>query len=127
LSYGLVTKHSPLNEKMWYDAWIFVSSDPVKRFGFIFFGSLVMYLFSLSKGFTGSVPALQRLMPGKKQVFYDRVDFGIVVVTGAVVGTLFFRPQDPLQALAAGLGWSSAINVLVTQHKPLKGESGEGA
>ncbi len=102
---------------MLHEIWSFANSDPVKRFGITFFGSVVMYLFSLSKGFTGSVPALQKLMPGRTQVFYDRVDFVIVVVTGAIVGTVFFHPQDPLQALAAGLGWSSAINVLVTQHK----------
>ena len=79
------------------------------------FGASAMYVFSLFKGFNGSVPALKRLLPNHADVFYDRLDFLILVFTGSIIGTIFFHPQDTLQALSAGFGWSGAINVLVSQ------------
>ncbi|MDD2468796.1 MAG: hypothetical protein PHI97_32885 [Desulfobulbus sp.] len=76
-------------------------------------GSFSMYLFSFSKGFEGAVPVLKRLFPQRKKVFYDRIDFLLVVFIGSAVGSIFFHPQDSLQALAAGFGWVGAINVLL--------------
>jgi hypothetical protein len=82
------------------------------------FGASAMYVFSLFKGFNGSVPALKKLLPNRAEVFYDRLDFLILVFTGSIIGTIFFHPQDTLQALSAGFGWSGAINVLVSQRGP---------
>jgi len=79
------------------------------------FGAMAMYLFSLAKGFEGSKPALKRLFPGKSEVLYDRLDFIAIILTGSIVGTIFFRPLSPLQALAAGFGWTGAVNVLTSQ------------
>jgi hypothetical protein len=90
-------------------------SDSVLRYVTTLFGASAMYVFSLFKGFTGSVPALQRLLPNRSAVFYDRLDFLILVFTGSIVGTIFFHPQDTLQALSAGFGWVGAINVLMNQ------------
>jgi hypothetical protein len=80
------------------------------------FGAMAMYLFSLAKGFGGSKPALKRLFPGKPEVLYDRLDFVAIVLAGSVIGTIFFRPLDPLQALAAGFGWTGAVNVLTSKN-----------
>jgi hypothetical protein len=80
------------------------------------FGAMAMYLFSLAKGFRGSKPALRRLLPGKSEVSYDRIDFVIIIVTGSIIGTICFRPNDPLQALSAGFGWTGAVNIL-TSHR----------
>ena len=83
------------------------------------FGASAMYVFTLFKGFHGSVPALKRLLPSHADVFYDRLDFVILVFTGSVIGTIFFHPQDTLQALSAGFGWTGAVNVLVSQRPPV--------
>lgn len=75
-------------------------------------GALALYLFSLTKGFQGSVPVLKKLLPGHEDVFYNRIDFVIVIVLGSIIGTLFFVPSNPPQALAAGFGWVSGVNIL---------------
>lgn len=77
-------------------------------------GAVVMYLFSFAKGFTGSVDVLQRLFPHRQLVFYHRVDFVLSVFLGAAVGAILFAPTTPAQALTAGLGWVSAVNVLLS-------------
>src|SRR6185312_15599046 len=78
------------------------------------FGSVAMYVFSLNKGFEGSVAFLRRFFPGHSVVFYDRLDFFIVVLAGSIIGTIFFSPSNALQALAAGFGWVGAINILLS-------------
>ena len=70
------------------------------------FGSAAMYIFSLNKGFEGSTKFLKKFFPGKSQVFYDRLDFFIVVLAGSMIGTIFFNPDSTLEALAAGFGWA---------------------
>ena len=79
------------------------------------FGATAMYVFSLNRGFEGAVAFLRRVVPGKKAVFYHRVDTVIVVVSGSIIGTIFFSPGSPLEALAAGFGWVSVINILMNQ------------
>jgi hypothetical protein len=85
---------------------------PIRNFFFTLCGSTSLYMFSLSKGFQGSGPVLKRLFPGRRPVFYDRMDFIIVIVFGSIIGTVFFVPATPPQALAAGFGWITAVNVL---------------
>lgn len=85
---------------------------PIRNFFFTLCGSTSLYMFSLSKGFQGSTPVLKRLFPGNRVVFYDRLDFIIVIVLGSIIGTVFFVPTTPAQALAAGFGWITAVNVL---------------
>ncbi|EJG1632298.1 hypothetical protein BT049_RS03370 [Vibrio parahaemolyticus] len=87
------------------------------RYMITLLGSFSMYLFSSAKGFEGSIPMLKRLFPRRKKVFYDRVDFLLVVFIGSAVGTIFFHPQDSLQALAAGFGWVGAMNIML---KPIE-------
>ena len=79
------------------------------------FGSFAMYVFSLHQGFEGSVKFLKRMFPRRKKVFYDRVDFFIVIFAGSFIGYVFFEPQTTPQALAAGLGWVSSVNVMLNR------------
>ena len=91
------------------------------------FGATAMYVFTLHKGFDGSVPFLRRMFPGRRKVFYDRVDFLIMIFAGSVIGTIFFSPSNTLQALAAGFGWVGAINVLISQrHATADADEEEG-
>ena len=79
-----------------------------------------MYIFSFQKGFDGSISMLRRLFPRKKKVFYDRLDFFLVVISGSFIGIIFFGPIDHKQAFTAGLGWVGAITLA------LKNSSQEG-
>jgi hypothetical protein len=76
------------------------------------------YMFALTKGFNRSalVRFLRRMCPGKKQVFYDRLDFVITVLFGSFVGTVIFSPHTAIAALSAGFGWVSALKVLTSSH-----------
>ncbi|WP_415894372.1 hypothetical protein ACMXYN_08420 [Neptuniibacter sp. PT8_73] len=94
------------NQPFWV-TWILI-------YGTTLLGSLVMYLFSFSKGFNGAVDVLQRLFPERQKVFYDRMDFVLTVFLGAAVGAVLFSPSNPVQAVTAGLGWVSAVNILMT-------------
>lgn len=104
-----------------YDLALWISqSEGVEnflRYMVTLLGSFSMYLFSSAKGFEGSVPMLKKLFPNKRKVFYDRIDFLLVVLIGSAVGTIFFHPNDSLQALAAGFGWVGAMNVML---KPIE-------
>lgn len=91
------------------------SFEVLIRYLITLLGSFAMYLFSFSKGFEGSVIMLKRLFPQRKKVFYDRLDFFLVVFIGSAIGTIFFNPKDSLQALAAGFGWVGAVNILLNQ------------
>lgn len=101
-----------------------VLNDSVIQYVTTLFGAGAMYIFSLFKGFTGAVPALKRLLPSHSEVFYDRLDFVILVITGSIIGTIFFHPRDTLQALSAGFGWTGAINVLLNQKPPVPAAGG---
>lgn len=89
------------------------------------FGSMVMYIFALIKEFKGAEVFLKRFFPGHSQVFYDRLDFFVVVISGAIIGNIFFRPTDYLQALSAGFGWVAAVNILLESKKAIGGSEAE--
>lgn len=89
------------------------------------FGAVAMYVFALNKGFEGAVPFLRRMLPGKRKVYYDRLDFFVTTIAGSVVGTICFAPQSSLQALAAGFGWVGAMNVLMTPKSEATGQAND--
>src|SRR5262245_51555389 len=82
------------------------------RFSITLLGAVTMYLFSLQKGFHGSSEVLEKLFPARQQSFYYRVDFLLSTVLGAILGTIIYQPSTSIQALAAGLGWVGAVNIL---------------
>ena len=104
--------------------WIFLTSAEfafARNFFYTLCGATALYLFSLAKGFKGSTPVLRRLLPSRSDVFYDRLDFFVVIVFGSIIGSVFFVPSNPPQALAAGFGWIAAVNVLSSPGQPHRG------
>jgi len=77
------------------------------------FGTLVMHVFQMNKGFNGTVEFLKSVFPGKSNVFYTRLDLLLVAVTGSLLGMIIFSPQSAISALAAGCGWVGGLNTLV--------------
>jgi len=84
-------------------------------------GSAGMYIFSSFKGFDNSQNFLKRMIPGRSDTFYYRSDFILMTVVGALIGLITFSPQGVYQALAAGFGWTGAMNVLLKADPPRKG------
>ncbi len=80
-------------------------------------GSVAMYMFSLHQGFEGAVSFLKRMFPNRAQVFYDRVDFIVVTLFGSFIGYIIFEPSNTAKALTAGLGWISAISIIMNKIK----------
>lgn len=67
--------------------------------------------------FTGAISpapnfigAFRKILPNKSSCFYERLNLVAMVVFGATIGYLLFKPHDAYSALAAGFGWSAAIN-----------------
>lgn len=78
-------------------------------------GATSTYVFSLNKGFEGATRFLRRMFPGRSKVFYDRLDFFLVIFVGSGLGFILFGPTTNTQALMAGLGWVSTVNVLLSR------------
>jgi len=104
----------------------YLSSKEGEKFTFYFitlFGSFIMYIFSFQKGFEGSISVLKRLFPKRRKVFYDRMDFFLVVISGSFVGMILFQPVSDVQAFTAGLGWVGAINMVLRSQTDEAGDS----
>ncbi|MDX6496970.1 MAG: hypothetical protein QOG23_230 [Blastocatellia bacterium] len=95
-----------------------ISSDKAAYYVITLFGAFCMYVFSLTRGFQGAISFLKKFFPGHSEVFYDRLDFFVVILAGSIIGTIFFSPNSALQALAAGFGWVGAVNVLLSPKGP---------
>jgi len=78
-------------------------------------GATAAYVFSLNKGFAGAVAFLQRMFPDRGGGFYARLDFFLVIFVGSGLGFILFGPTNNPQALMAGLGWVSTVNVLLSK------------
>lgn len=78
-------------------------------------GATATYIFSLNKGFEGATQFLKKMFPGKRSVFYDRLDFFLVIFVGSGLGFILFSPNTNTQALMAGLGWVSTVNILLSK------------
>lgn len=77
------------------------------------FGAFAMHVFQQYKGFTGSISFLKAVLPGRSDVFYVRLDLVVAVLSGSVIGYVIFAPTAALPALAAGFGWTSAMQTLI--------------
>ena len=84
------------------------------------FGTLVMHVFQMNKGFNGSAEFLRGVFPDRSPVFYTRVDLVVVSFVGSLVGMIVFSPQSAISALAAGCGWVGALNTLIATTPPVR-------
>jgi hypothetical protein len=80
------------------------------------FGAAAMQVFSLNKGFEGTVPFLKQITKKKRSAaFYARTDFFLTVFLGSFLGYVFFAPDNAQKALAAGLGWVASVNLFLSR------------
>lgn len=83
------------------------------------FGAAAMQVFSLNKGFEGTVPFLKRITSKRRSAaFYARMDFFLTVFLGSFLGFIFFAPDNAQKALASGLGWVASVNVFLNRIEP---------
>jgi hypothetical protein len=70
-------------------------------------------VFPFQREFEGSREFLEHMFPGHRPVFYDRWDFFLSCVLGAVLGMLIVQPTSVHTALATGLGWPFIVRFLL--------------
>lgn len=99
-------------ERLWGEIW--ECRAGVGLFFVTLFGSVLIYVLSNLKGFNNSEVFLRRFFPGKNDTFYIRLDFLIMCFAGAVIGTIVYAPGTVYQSLAAGVGWTGAMNILLS-------------
>ena len=85
----------------------------IYHFSCVLFGAAGMYIFSDHKGFENSKAFLKAQFPRRKKVFYSRSDFLMTTLVGTLIGLITFSPSNAYEALAAGFGWTGAMNVLM--------------
>jgi hypothetical protein len=94
-------------------------ATPVLRFvilyGISLLGAALMSIFSMNKGFPGSISFLRAVFPQKSKRFYLLLDFILVTIFGSFVGTILFNPNTAFQAFCAGIGWIGALNVVASR------------
>lgn len=92
-----------------------VQSPRVGLYLMTLFGAFAMHVFQQYKGFSGSTGFLKAALPHRSAVFYVRLDLCVVVLFGSVIGFVVFSPTAALPALAAGFGWTGAMQSLLAK------------
>jgi hypothetical protein len=92
-----------------------VQSPSVGLYLMTLFGAFAMHVFQQYKGFNGSIGFLKAALPNRSDVFYVRLDLCLVVLFGSVIGYVVFSPTAALPALAAGFGWTGAMQSLLAK------------
>ena len=75
-------------------------------------GCITAYVFSEQKGIKSSQKFLAKFFPQRSPTFYFRVDFVVSALIGTAIGIILYSPTTGYQALAAGVGWTAAFNIV---------------
>ena len=82
------------------------------------FGAICGHILSLySDDFEGCQPFLRKMFPDKKDTFYDRLDFILLPIIGAVLSMVLLEPSNLKSAIFAGLSWSGSLMALLNNKK----------
>jgi glucan phosphoethanolaminetransferase (alkaline phosphatase superfamily) len=83
---------------------------------FIWIGAICTHILSFySTNFKGTIPFLMRLIPGKSEAFYFRIDLVILPLIGALLALILINPVSIKASLFAGITWSGSITALLNQ------------
>jgi hypothetical protein len=80
-------------------------------------GCITAFIYSEQKGLKGSLNFWKKCFPGRTDAFYFRADFIMSALVGTGIGLILYSPQNPHQALAAGIGWTAAFNLVKAERK----------
>lgn len=83
-------------------------------------------VFPFQREFQGSREFLEHMYPGRTPLFYERADFLVTCIMGAILGTLIVQPATVHTALATGLGWPFIVRVLIEGMKTTGRPPGNG-
>jgi hypothetical protein len=90
----------------------------INIFFITWFGSIIGHILSLYKPeFKRTLPFFEKVIPGKSEAFYFRLDFAFLPLIGAVLGLYLIDPQDAGKAIFTGLTWSGTL-IAMLQKEP---------
>jgi hypothetical protein len=81
----------------------------------VVFASLVGWLLSMVKGFSGSKDWLEKYMSAPPKLLIFTGDLIIFVIVGGYVGTGVYNPSTIVAAFAAGISWPVGLGALTTK------------
>ncbi len=80
-------------------------------------GAICGHLLSLySNDFSGTKPFLEKILPGKSEAFYYRLDFLLLPIIGAILAMCLLDPTSAKSSVFAGLSWSGTITALLKKN-----------
>src|SRR5262249_47738890 len=79
-------------------------------------GCITAYVYSEQKGIKSSATFLKRFFPNRRDEFYFRIDFFLSALVGTGIGLVLYSPTTAYQALAAGIGWTAAFNIVKSEN-----------
>lgn len=81
-------------------------------------GALCGHMLSLyDTAFKGTRSFVSRVIPGKKDVFYERLDMILLPIIGCILAFLLLDPSNIKSATFAGLTWSGALIALLKHER----------
>jgi len=101
-------------------------SEETTLFILVVAGAVGMEMFCLAKGFHGAKAWLNEATNWSPQVIHI-VNGVIVVAFGSLVGVEVVEPATRIQALSAGLGWVSLLNVGAQRRQPQRASATQTA
>lgn len=79
-------------------------------------GALFGHILSLyDTSFHGCRSFVSRIIPNKKDVFYERIDLILLPIVGCLLAYLLLDPSNIKSATFAGLTWSGTLIALLKQ------------
>jgi hypothetical protein len=81
-------------------------------------GCITAHVYSEYKGFKSAQKFLKQFFPKRRDSFYIRLEFILSALVGTCIGIILYSPATPYQALAAGIGWTAAFNLLKADRVP---------
>lgn len=80
-------------------------------------GAIFAQMLSIcSPNFKGIIPFIKKLIPGKTNPFYFRLNFIFVPFIGAILAFILMEPDSTKDALLSGLSWTGTITAILQQN-----------
>lgn len=83
---------------------------------FIWIGAFCTHILSFYRGdFKGTIPFLEKLIPGKSEAFYFRFDLIILPILGTILALVLIQPDNIKASIFTGMTWNGSMSALLTQ------------
>lgn len=96
----------------------FINHPRVELLFCTWLGALFGHMLSLyDTSFKGCRSFLSRVIPEKKDVFYDRLELVLLPAIGSILAYLLLDPSNMKSATFAGLTWTGTLVALLKRNK----------